>query len=59
MTVTCGGKELKRNRIDILVLGMLGMDIPVMESLKSDICFEFENIATDAAFAVTCTCMSC
>jgi hypothetical protein len=56
MTGTRGGKELEYQTVDILILDVLGMDIPTMEGLESDDCFRSENIVTDAG---TNTCICC
>jgi hypothetical protein len=33
--------------MDIMILDILGMDVPTMDGVESDDCFRSENIVTD------------
>lgn len=50
ITGTTGGKELKYDKMDVLILDVFGMYIPAMEGMENDDYFESENIVTDATF---------
>jgi hypothetical protein len=47
MMGTHGGGELKYRTMPIMILDVLGMDVPTMEGLESGDCFRSENIVTD------------
>jgi len=47
MTGTRVGKELKYHTMAVMILDVLGMDVPTMEGLESDDYFRSENMVTD------------
>jgi len=53
MTGTSGGKEVKYNEMDLLILDFLGKDNPSVEGMEFADCFQADYNCTSAAGTVT------
>jgi len=57
MTGLGGGHEAKYNKMDFLILDILGKDNFCIEDLDSDSCFQAEETFLDQQQALLCTCI--